>query len=147
MPKLPSTRASDVLPDGGLKIIPGFSDTSMMLDNLPMLVHSGKLDCVTAVTEQAAHLIPFRAKLVGGRVRVRTAMGTGAAIVKVGKQGDDDYFATQSLATSDASGTVYDLTFVQTIVEKNDVITFAADGGATTNGDADITLVLVPYPS
>ncbi len=112
---------------------------------MPRIIHSGKLDGVTAVAEQAAHLIPFRARIINAYLRVRTAAGTAAYEVRIGKQGDDDFFAKVSVPTTAAAGTIIPVApILVDIIAKDDVLMFAADGGATTTGDCDVVVVIEP---
>jgi hypothetical protein len=113
---------------------------------MPEVLRSGLLDGVNAVTEQGAHLMPYRGRIIRAYARVRVVAGTAGYEVRVGKQGDDDYFGDETIATTDAAGTIVEIPLDQTVFEKNDVITFAADGGATGTGSCDVVVIVEPLP-
>lgn len=125
---------------------PQVKSSRVEYDGQAMVVHfSGKLDLVNAVTEQAGFLVPFAATIVSIKSRVRTACGTasGTASVKGVEKGATAY-ASQAHATTDAAGTDLDWTISTADVPAGEVLYFAGDGGATTTGDCDVTIVLVP---
>lgn len=144
MPKLSSGKASTTVADGVLRKIPGMS-AGYNLDRAPMLVHSGKLDLVDAVAEQGAVYIPFDATIVAIRSRVRTACGTGPGTASLmGVVKGVTAYAAQAHATTDDAGTELDWTIDTADVAEGEVLYFAGDGGATTTGDCDVTVVLIP---
>lgn len=111
---------------------------------VPFAINSGLLDLVTAVTEQNAFYFHVPMEVVEIRSRVRTACGTAAGTAQVGKVGDADFFGLQAHDTTDAAGTEFTWTLLNTLIEAGDVLYFNADGGATTTGDCDVTVVVRP---
>lgn len=109
-----------------------------------MLIHSGLLDLVTAVTEQAPKYFPWGGVILKMRYKVRTAAGTAAGVINVGKIGSAAYYGTATVATTQAAGYEADMTISQSVIGPGDVLYFNADGGATGTGDVDICVVVQP---
>ncbi len=129
MSKMPAVRSGDIAYNGALP---------------PFAINSGLLDLVAAVSEQNGFYFPVAMEVVEIRSRVRTACGTGPGTAEVGKVGDADFFGTQAHATTDAAGTEVVWTLLNTLIEAGDVLYFSGDGGATTDGDCDVTVIVRP---
>lgn len=129
MSKMQAVRASEVQYDG---VVP------------PFIHGSGLLDLVTAVTEQGALYFPDAMEIVSIRSRVRVACGTAAGTAQVGTPATPTYFGTQAHATTDAAGTEFIWTLSQTLIPAGTVLVFSADGGATTTGSCDVTVLCRP---
>lgn len=110
-----------------------------------LVINSGKLDLVSAVTEQNGFLVPFDATILSITSRVRTACGTAAGVASVkGVEAGGTAYGSQSHDTTDAAGTDFAWTVSVSAVPKGEVLFFAGDGGATGTGDCDVTVVLAP---
>lgn len=113
--------------------------------SIPLVINSEKLDLVNAVTEQGAFYCPVAMTIKSVRSRVRTACGTAAGLAQLkGVVKGATAYAEQSHATTDAAGTEKEWTITDANVPAGEVLFFAGDGGATTTGDCDVTVVLVP---
>lgn len=111
---------------------------------MPMVKHSGVLDLVTAVTEQGAFFVPVGMKIKEIKSRVRAACGTAAGVAGLYGVAAAANYATQSHATTDAAGTIKTWTITTEDVPAGEVLYFTGDGGATSTGSVDVTVVLVP---
>lgn len=111
---------------------------------VPFAINSGLLDLVTAVPEQNAFYFHTPMEIVEIRSRVRTACGTAAGTASVGKVGTSGHFGSQAHDTTDAAGTEFTWTLTNTLIEAGDVLYFEGDGGASTTGDCDVTVVVRP---
>lgn len=144
----PVARATEVILGGAALTIPGVSGVVTHLGR-PVFIHhfGGKLDLVSQVTEQGAILVPFRARVLDIRSRVRTQCGTGSGIASVGKVGSAAYFTTLTHTTAMAAGVIVVGTLAEAIIAANDVVYASGDGGATTNGDCDVWMAYTPEPA
>lgn len=115
-------------------------------DGAAIIVHfSGKLDLVSAVTEQAGFFVPFPCTIKEVRSRVRTACGTAAGTAQLkGVEAGATVYAEQAHATTDTAGTEFNWDIDVADVPAGEVLYFAGDGGATATGNCDVTVVLVP---
>jgi hypothetical protein len=110
----------------------------------PFLKGSGLLDLVTAVTDQGALFFPVAMEIISIRSRVRVACGTASGTAEVGTPADPDYFGTQAHATTDAAGTEIEWTIINSLIPAGTVLAFSANGGATSTGSCDVTVVCRP---
>lgn len=109
---------------------------------------SGLLDLVDAVTEQGGFLVPFAATIKEIRSRVRVACGTGPGVASLkGVEKGGTAYASQSHATTDTAGTDFLWTITDAVIPAGEVLYFAGDGGATSTGSVDVTVVLIPANS
>jgi hypothetical protein len=111
-----------------------------------IVIHnSEKLDLINAVTEQGAIYVPVGMTIKSVRSRVRTACGTAAGLAQLkGIVKGGTAYAQQSHATTDVAGTTFEWVLTDAVVPAGEVLFFAGDGGATTTGDCDVIVVLVP---
>lgn len=142
-------RASEIVMDGPAGIIPGVLANTLGADKPIGAIFSGLLDCVNAVADQAPHYFPFNAQIIAIGIRVRAQLGTGAAEVYVGTTADNDKFLLKSVPIAATAGTEYlftaiDTDFLDAEIDKGDVVCFGSDGGATSTGSVDVTVLWVP---
>lgn len=129
MSKLPKANSNEIHYQGGMNIF----------------ICSGLMDLVTAVTAQGYFLVPFAATVIDAMIKVVTACGTAAATFSAGIVGTAGYIVNaQSIATTDAAATIIKPTIANSAIAANTLIYFSADGGATSTGDAVMTLLLRP---
>lgn len=142
----PIGRASQVILDGPVRRIPGAA--ALRGDTPLIIIPSGLLDLVNAVAHQAAFYFPFDATILSIKGKIRAAPGTGPGIAKVGTVADDDKFAAFTVTTDTNvhdTGTEVTFTILNSgTINAGDVLTFSGDGGATSTGGIDITVVAVP---
>lgn len=146
-----TARAEDIQsPMGLIAAVPGLRRFTPNW-NRPLFIHGfgGLLDMVTAVVRQGPLLIPFRAKIVCARIRVRVQLGTGPGIASIGNTSDEAAYLTKTVPIADAAGTFYlfdeDAEFVTPIIPADTVISASGDGGATSTGSVDMSIIYTPW--
>ncbi len=112
----------------------------------PRFCTSGLLDGVGAVSNQAPHYFPYGGTIRSIWVRVRTAMGTAAAEIRVGTLADADYFGLLSVLTTYAAGYQQKMTILQAAIVPGTILVFGGDGGATGTGDVDVLVIVDEGP-
>jgi hypothetical protein len=146
MSKLPKAGASRITLDGKFGKLLGFTPSdNRTLDDFPILIQSGVLDLINAVSNQGGFVAPCDLEIVGVWLDKLEAPGTAAALLTVGTFSDPDkYIDDYSIATSSGTGLV-DITanaaVVLTTISKGDCVVFSADGGATGTGKCAVTLI------
>lgn len=147
----PTTRADRIIPGGAGLILPGLVHLPA---GAPVFMHNfgGLIDGVNAVAAQGALLVPFRAKIIYAKIRVRVQMGTGPAVIDLGSTADTDRFISQSVPISAAAGVVYEFIddddfATSRIIEADSVIIATGDGGATSTGSVDAMILYAPAPA
>lgn len=140
----PRTRASEIVQDGALALIPGNTNGALKGDEQIREHSSGLLDCVNAVTLQAARYFPFAATIIAVRYKVRTQLGTAGAVCGIGIPGNTSKFANRTVPTSEVAGTEGVFTITDATVDAGEVVGFTTDGGATGTGDIDVTILYAP---
>lgn len=140
----PRTRASEIIQDGALALIPGNTDGSRRGDETLGMHSSGLLDCVNAVTMQAARYFPFAVTILAVRYKVRTQLGTAGAVCGIGIAGNTSKFANRTVPITEVAGTEGAFTITDATVDAGEVVGFTTDGGATGTGDIDVTIIYAP---
>lgn len=146
-----TTRADRIIPGGAGLILPGLAHLPA---GAPVFMHNfgGLIDAVNAVAAQGALLVPFRAKIIYAKIRVRVQLGTGAAVIDLGSTADTDRFVSKSVPITDAAGTTYEFIddddfATSRIILENSVICATGDGGATSTGSVDAMILFAPAPA
>lgn len=144
----PAVRAQDIQMPAGV-VVPGLQRLGAQWR--PILVHSfGLVDAVNSVANQNPLVMPFRAKIVLARFKIRAQLGTGPAIISIGRPDDGDAYAAKTVPIADAAGVEYvydeDADFTQPIIEAGAIVTANGDGGATSTGSVDVSMVYTPWP-
>lgn len=122
---------------------PAVRSSDIQFNGQALVLHSsGDLALDAASTLNAGFYFPYGGELQEVNIVVQEACGTAAATFEVGTLADQDYFATQSIATTDALGTTFKATLLQTLIVPGTTVYFATDGGATTTGIAVGTIVV-----
>lgn len=113
----------------------------------PMRLVCGKIDGVNVVAEQAAVLMAFRARITRLYGKVRTQAGTAGYIVSLGKPGTLGYHGTITVPLAATAGTLVEGVIAQAIIDKDQVVLWSGDGGATATGDIDCIAIVEPAPA
>lgn len=144
-----------ILWSGAMRQIPGLEADPGQYGGVPFFYSTSGgtvqgLDLVAAVTGQNSLLIPFRAKILSVRIRIRTVTDA-TATVSLSKRNaagaQAGYFvAAHSITTAmTPEGTITIPTLAQTIIAANEVLYWEANGGATAAGVVDALVVIVPW--
>lgn len=143
MSKLPQALASRIVPDGKLRGIPGLEAGGYSLDQPFQLVCSGIIDGSTDTANIAAVYFPFAATILSAKILYLEDIDATTHFY-VGTTGDEDHFVDHTATTDDDTGEVEDCTLITSDIQAGEVLVFGTDGGATSLGDAIITLIVVP---
>lgn len=148
----PEARASGVISDGVMRVMPGFEGGGRTADEDPIIVSSSELAfSTTSVANQDRFVLPCDCTLVGVVFNI-TSAATASGTYKfwLGKVGTASHIGEYSISTPTVAGAVKvsSLTgFANTSLSLGDVVDFHLPATSVSTGKVAISMVLVPRGS